>query len=615
MTRIKHIDGLRAVAIIAVVLYHAFPKIFPNGYLGVDYFLVISGFVISKKYFVEIKENFSFKEFWSKRISRLYPQMLTCVGLCLPIAWMTMHPDHLENFSQSAIATLIGANNILLYLKGGYWNFSNELKPLFTTWSLGLEEQFYFLVAITFSFFQSFKISRELIKKIFLLLFFISLIASGFGAIYFQRANYLLLVSRFWEFAIGIYAAFLVKKNLYWITNSITNISFLVIVISSIGIPIETSRYAPNPFLLIPLIAVLVICVSENKSVSTYLLSSKVFVYIGLSSYAIYLYHQPMLAFAKLKTFNGLTNLETFYLVLLSFLLGFLMYELIEKRGIFYALRLEKIYSFKPKILLLLSGIILLINIPIFLNKGFFALRFPYMLVDGKPPAGFLGGKGYTDHPFIYLEKKFPEINNEQIKNKVHQVNILLFGNSITRDLINTLEIIDSRNSEIRFNYSYYSSLIDEKEKEILEEADIIIIQVENNGNSEFKVEDKLLGRYKNFSNKIIWYKAREKFAKNITPVIFKKHLNKRANFKIENKDSYYCSEIDVMLTKFASNSNGLAILDSQCAFNDQNGMKILTSKDGQVYTFDGIHLSYAGAERLANILTRSNIFNKIFGL
>ena len=157
---------------------------------------------------------------------------------------MTMHPDHLENFSQSSIATLIGANNILLYLTVGYWDLANELKPLFTTWSLGLEEQFYFLIAISLSIFQSFKISRKSVRKLFLLFFFISLIASGYGAIYFQKANYLLLISRFWEFAIGIYAAFLAKKNLSWITNSITNICFLGIIIIAIGIPIETIRYA-----------------------------------------------------------------------------------------------------------------------------------------------------------------------------------------------------------------------------------------------------------------------------------------------------------------------------------------------------------------------------------
>ncbi len=290
------------------------------------------------------------------------------------------------------------------------------------------------------------------------------------------------------------------------------------------------------------------------------------------------------------------------------------MYELIEKGRIFYTLKKGKIFIFNPKILLLISGIILLINVPIFFNKGYFVLRFPYMLLDGKPPAGFLGGKGYTDHPYIYLEKKFPKFNNdEQIKNEVHQVNILLFGNSITRDLINSLEIIDSRNDEINFNYSYHRSLIEEKE--ILNEADIIIIQLENKGNLDFKVDEQLLGKYKNFSNKIIWYKTRELFAKNITPVIFKKQLRERANFKIENIDSYYCKENDVLTTKFKSNNNPLVFIDSQCAFNDENGMKILTSQDGQVYTFDGMHLSYAGAERLANILTKSNIFNKIFGL
>ena len=144
MERIRHKDGLRAVAIVPVVLYHAFPTTFPNGYIGVDYFLVISGFVISRKYFIDPIEKFSLSKFWSRRISRLYPQLLTCIIACMPLAWITMHPDQLENFSQSAIASIIGANNILLYLTGGYWNIANELKPLFTTWSLGPKSNFIF---------------------------------------------------------------------------------------------------------------------------------------------------------------------------------------------------------------------------------------------------------------------------------------------------------------------------------------------------------------------------------------------------------------------------------------------------------------------------------------
>ena len=84
MGRIKHVDGLRTFAIVPVVLYHAFPSIFPNGYLGVDYFLVISGFVISKKYFTKPIEYFSLRDFWAKRISRLYPQLLTCIAICIP---------------------------------------------------------------------------------------------------------------------------------------------------------------------------------------------------------------------------------------------------------------------------------------------------------------------------------------------------------------------------------------------------------------------------------------------------------------------------------------------------------------------------------------------------
>ena len=165
MRRIKHVDGLRTFAIVPVVLYHAFPSIFPNGYLGVDYFLVISGFVISKKYFTKPMEYFSLSDFWAKRISRLYPQLLTCIAICIPVSWFSMHPDHLENFSQSVIASVLGANNFLLHKTGGYWNLANELKPLFMTWSLGLEEQFYFLIAIAFAISHK-RFKGETVKKI-----------------------------------------------------------------------------------------------------------------------------------------------------------------------------------------------------------------------------------------------------------------------------------------------------------------------------------------------------------------------------------------------------------------------------------------------------------------
>tara|TARA_B100001248_G_scaffold262667_1_gene260588 strand:+ start:4180 stop:6036 length:1857 start_codon:yes stop_codon:yes gene_type:complete len=612
VSRIKHIDGLRAVSIFSVVFYHAFPSVFPNGYIGVDYFLVISGFVISKKYFINSSEKFSLSKFWSKRISRLYPQLLCCIAFCIPVSWFTMHPDHLENFSQSAISSLLGINNILLYLTGGYWNLANDLKPLFTTWSLGLEEQFYFLIAIAFAISHN-RFKSEIVQKIFLTIFISSIIASGFGTLYFRTANYLLLPTRFWEFSIGIYAAFISQEKQKWVTNWLTNLSFFMILVISIVFPIKTALYAPNPLFLIPLSAIAIICISSNMSISIRILSSKILVYIGLSSYSIYLYHQPLLAFSRLKAINDINISTSIVLVLVSFLIGFLMYELIEKKKIFDLLGNRLLVLQRPKSLVISSLIIVLINIIIISNYGFFNLRFPYMLVEGKPPIGFLGGKGYTDHPYIYQYKKFPLKKKEvKEKNNVKTLNIFLAGNSKTRDLINSLEIIDEMNPNLKFNFSYNSSLMGNVNKDLLEKADLLIIQIYKWGREINTINDEILEQYAEYSEKLLWHKSREQFVKNITPIMFIKNKEERSNFKYNSTDSYSCKKENVFSNKFEPINSALGMLDTQCAFNDPEGLKILTSKQGEIYSFDGTHLTLAGASHLAKSLISSEKFIKI---
>jgi peptidoglycan/LPS O-acetylase OafA/YrhL len=225
--RISHIDGLRAVSIVAVVLFHAFPLLFPSGYLGVDYFLVISGYVISRKYFFDSASEFNILDFWRRRISRLYPQLLTCILISTPFAFLLMQPDYFENFSQSVIATIFGANNILLYLTGGYWTIANEMKPLFTTWSLGLEEQFYLFSIVLIAFF-GLKSRRILIC--FSIIAIISFLICQYASVFYPRANFLLLPFRLWEFAIGIYAAYLASKS-YRVAPVIVNLSLFVILL------------------------------------------------------------------------------------------------------------------------------------------------------------------------------------------------------------------------------------------------------------------------------------------------------------------------------------------------------------------------------------------------
>lgn len=598
--RIKHIDGIRAISVIAVILFHAFPSQFPNGYLGVDYFLVISGFVISRKYLFQSNHEFDIVEFWRKRINRLYPQMLTCILLCIPFAFVLMQPDYLENFSQSVIATLLGSNNILLFLTGGYWTIANEMKPLFTTWSLGIEEQFYLFGSLIL--FWLGRDNKKLIS-IFCIITISSLLLCTIGSIAFQKANYLLLPFRFWEFSLGIIACYLlVRKPTVTVTSVVSNIAF-VLLIACLCFPYPTIKYSPSPFLLVPLVATAALCISTSySSISLQFLSSRPVTYIGLASYSIYLYHQPILAFARIRSFEELSSQWLIILIVFSVLFGILMYELIEQNRLSMIIKIDtRKQIISTKYYILASMALILSNIPVLATEGLFHLRFPYLLVDGQPPKGFLGGKGYTDHPYIY--KAAPYSYSANKKSNIYS-NLLLIGNSQTRDLINSLEILEkSLNIDLRF--SYFTSVEDliknKNSTQILEKSNIVILQ----GSVESTLNGGLPAQLSPYKDKVLKYSSRDRFVYNINPALFTNNSS-RKNLSVKNTDSIKCVPLDMFQVDQEQN---VYKLFTQCAFNDGTTKKTIANSDGGILTFDGEHLSYDGASYLSSRLRENGEF------
>ena len=612
--RIKHIDGIRGISVIAVVLFHALPKLFPNGYLGVDYFLVISGFVISKKYFLFPEIEFSFFGFLKKRIERLYPQLLVCILICLPIAYISMQPDYLENFSQSVISTLFGVNNFLLSFTGGYWAVANKMKPLFNTWSLSLEMQFYLLAALIISITKN---RTKFIKPLFIVLILSSLFISSIGVFYFPKSNYLLLPSRIWEFLFGVVGAYIAsrieKNKINYLPIWLSNFSLIAIFIF-LMIPIQTIRYAPNPFMIFPLMFITFLCIENRSTLSLKILSLPPLTYIGLSSYAIYLYHQPILAFTRLTQFYELNSQILILLVAFSMLFGIFMYELIENRKIFNYFSnifLNFIYSF-PWIILS-SFVIILVNIPSILFQGLVLIRFPDLLINGKPPEGLLGGKGYTDSPFKFLNRSFRELDtlNDRFKKKS---NIFVYGNSQARDFINTLlefQYLGGFNFNISYSDDLEYTILNEKKNQILNDADIIFIQTYDGINlskNKIKIPNELII----YKEKTIAFKDRERFLQNINPVLFIKKSH-RKNLLVRNMDINKCLPKDLFFFSPKEEEKFFAIINTQCAFNKNYKEKLITSKDGEIFTFDGEHLSKAGAKYLASILKKSENFLFLF--
>ena len=180
---------------------------------------------------------------------------------------------------------------------------------------------------------------------------------------------------------------------------------------------------------------------------------------------------------------------------------------------------------------------------------------------------------------------------------------------------MNALEIIEEINPNLKFNYSYNFPKTAEASKNLLDKADLLIIQINHLKNENQNIEDKVLEEYSDYSEKLLWLKPREQFAKNITPIMFIKNQGLRSNFKYDSIDSYSCKKGDLLSNKFEPNNSALGIIDTQCVFNDSEGMKILTSSKGELYTFDGVHLTLAGTNELARNLMSSQTFKKILGL
>jgi peptidoglycan/LPS O-acetylase OafA/YrhL len=145
----EDIQGLRAFAVLAVVLYHAKYSLFKYGYLGVDVFLVISGYLLSTKVCNSIQSGgFSLKNYYLGRLLRILPALYFVILFCIPLSMWFLSPDGLENFGQSVVATVLCANNLLLHVTSGYWDIESTYKPLLHSWSLGVEEQCYFVLPL-----------------------------------------------------------------------------------------------------------------------------------------------------------------------------------------------------------------------------------------------------------------------------------------------------------------------------------------------------------------------------------------------------------------------------------------------------------------------------------
>jgi peptidoglycan/LPS O-acetylase OafA/YrhL len=335
------IDGLRAVAVLAVVIYHAFPTALPGGFTGVDIFFVISGYLISGILFKSLsEEKFSFSEFYARRIRRLFPALITVLALCLGYGWLILLPSEYQQLGKHTAAGALFIQNFIFWKEVGYFDSAASLKPLLHLWSLAIEEQYYIIFPPLLIVLWKWK-NKLSISGVLGLLLICSFIANLVMSYQNKASDFFLLTYRAWEFLGGSLLAwrhYNIGESRRISCNWMSSVGAIFIVLGLAAI----DQDAPYPGwrALLPVMGtLLLIAAGKQATINRFFLSHPVAIWIGLISYPLYLFHWPIFSF--LHIVKG-ENPGGFYLavgILLSFVCSILTYYLIEKKIRHYSSR------------------------------------------------------------------------------------------------------------------------------------------------------------------------------------------------------------------------------------------------------------------------------------
>lgn len=338
------IDGLRAISVIAVVLYHA--KLgFTGGFVGVDVFFVISGYLITALIIRDLeRRNFSMLDFWERRVRRILPAAIVMVAVVLVSGWVLLLPSDFAKLGASGFAQALFSANIYYWQTTSYFEGPSEEVPLLHTWSLAVEEQFYLFVPLMLIILFKFGLrSRSILIAVFALLIGSSLVLSITFLPSSPAATFYLLPTRAWEMAIGSMVA-LFAPAIFVRVKSIWRFVFSIVGLLLILGPVflYTSDMAFPGIAALPPCSGAALCIlflrSSNHSTDSgiaerslfRLLSSRIMVSVGLISYSLYLWHWPLFAFTRYWTFGPLEFEVRIILVLVSFLLAYLSWRFVE---------------------------------------------------------------------------------------------------------------------------------------------------------------------------------------------------------------------------------------------------------------------------------------------
>lgn len=349
----KDIDGLRAIAVLSVLLFHAGFELFSGGYVGVDVFFVISGYLITTIIVREIEtEKFSIAAFYERRFRRILPALLVVVIVSFLFGLFLLHPKHLYDLAQSVVATGVFSSNILFYFETGYFNGPAEFKPLLHTWSLAVEEQYYIFFPLLMILIAK-KFERKYMQWL-VWLTLASLMLCIIGTRIDASAAFYMIPARAWEFLVGgLLAINLLPKIKSAYICEVLSITGLLLVLFSV-MNYSSVTVFPGVAAIVPALGTMLIIHSglgANTFVSK-ILSLKPIVFIGLISYSLYLWHWPVVVYSKYVSIIEPDPSQLALMISVMFVLSILTWKFVE-----IPFRTKRIFEQRRPFFLALSSV------------------------------------------------------------------------------------------------------------------------------------------------------------------------------------------------------------------------------------------------------------------
>ena len=450
----KEIEGLRAIAVISVILYHTKlifnnHEVFQGGFIGVDIFFVISGYLISSIIFNEIKKNnfFSIKYFYQRRIRRIIPLLLIVLAFSYLAAWIYLLPSNYVELSKSSLSSLFFLSNFYFYFTGLEYGGANSLLiPLLHTWSLSVEGQFYLIYPLII--FVIFKYFRNKIILFLAIFFIFSFILSIYLSNYSPYFNFYNLGSRVWELLAGSIISYFHFYNYEKVgkvnTKYFKIIGILLIVISVFFL--NDRMNLPSYITVFPVLGTCLIIfdINTNNNVITKILNSRPFVFTGLISYSLFLWHYPIFSYYRIQKIGDPTILTIIFVSIILITLSILTYYYAEKPARNKKLSFVRLST----ILLALFLTIITLNFLTINNKGF-KNRVPEIFSEHLT----------NQKPWLRLKNKNGEVcsfKNGCEFNSSSDQKVYLIGDSHMKSIA-----YDLKNQLVEENYHVRTAMID----------------------------------------------------------------------------------------------------------------------------------------------------------